>query len=145
MTAGGGSNGFGVIFSFDPSTSTYTRLKDFDGIVSGAFPNGSLVQAGNGKLYGMTNSGGNSQQGVIFSFDPSTYTYTKLKDFVYNSIDGSAPLGSLMLASNGKLYGMTWNGGSNLLVLSFPLILPLPLTQSSGILIKPMAPTPQET
>ena len=28
---------YGVIFSFDPSTSTYTKLKDFD-ITNGAYP-----------------------------------------------------------------------------------------------------------
>jgi uncharacterized repeat protein (TIGR03803 family) len=49
----GGSNGRGVIFSFDPSSSTYTKLKAFDG-TNGANPVGSLMQARNGKLYGMT-------------------------------------------------------------------------------------------
>ena len=111
MTREGGSNGFGVIFSFDPSTFTYTKLKDFDGIVSGSFPNGNLVQASNGKLYGMTNSGGSSQVGVIFSYDLSTSTYTKLYDF--DNANGANPNGNLMQAGNGKLYGMTMQGGSN--------------------------------
>jgi uncharacterized repeat protein (TIGR03803 family) len=31
MTLHGGSSGVGVIFSFDPSSSTYTKLKDFTG------------------------------------------------------------------------------------------------------------------
>jgi len=110
-TTGGnvaGSNG--VIFSFDPSTSTYTRLKDFDNFINGAQPYGSLVQASNGKLYGMTHDGGINAAGVIFSFDPSTSIYTKLKDFDGNSNYG--PYGSLVQASNGKLYGMTYSGGS---------------------------------
>jgi uncharacterized repeat protein (TIGR03803 family) len=112
MMREGGSNGIGVIFSFDPSTSTYTKLKDFDGIVSGSFPNGNLVQASDGKLYGMTNSGGSSSQvGVIFSLDPSTSAYTKLYDFDF--INGAGPNGNLVQASNGKLYGMTMEGGSN--------------------------------
>ena len=42
---------------------------------------GSLIQASDGKLYGMTSHGGSNGYGVIFSFDPSTSTYTKLKDF----------------------------------------------------------------
>ena len=79
MTLNGGSSGDGVIFSFDPSSSTYTKLKDFDG-TNGANPYGSLIQASDGKLYGMT-LGGSSNHGVIFSFDPSSSTYTKLKDF----------------------------------------------------------------
>jgi uncharacterized repeat protein (TIGR03803 family) len=110
MTNGGGSNFAGVIFSFDPSSSTYTKLKDFDN-TNGAFPFGStLVQASDGKLYGMTNGGGSGGYGVIFSFDPSSSTYTKLKDF--DNTDGANPNGNLMQASDGKLYGMTYQGGS---------------------------------
>jgi uncharacterized repeat protein (TIGR03803 family) len=109
MTAGGGSNGDGVIFSFDPSTSTYTKLKDF-GDSTGGSPSGSLIQAKDGKLYG-TAGGGSNGYGVIFSFDPSSSTYTKLKDF--DGTNGSHPYGSLMQASNGKLYGMTHVGGSS--------------------------------
>ena len=70
MTAGGGSDAIGniltngVIFSFDPSSSTYTRLKDLGG-TNGTHPHGNLIQASNGKLYGMTNTGGTSDAGVI--------------------------------------------------------------------------------
>ena len=106
----GGSNDYGVIFSFDPSCFTYTKLKDFDGI-NGRNPNGGLVQASDGKLYGMTSAGGSSSVGVIFSYDPSSSTYTKLKDFDYYN-DGGNPNGSLMQASDGKLYGITIYGGS---------------------------------
>jgi len=110
MTYLGGSSNYGVIFSFDPSSHTYKKLKDFDS-TNGAYPFGSLMQASDGKLYGMTAAGGSSHSGVIFSFDPSSYTYTKLKDFDY--ADGYSPFGSLMQASDGKLYGMTPYGGSN--------------------------------
>jgi uncharacterized repeat protein (TIGR03803 family) len=110
MTNQGGSSNRGVIFSFDPSTSIYTKLKDFDG-TNGAYPYGSLIQANDGKLYGMTSNGGSSDAGVIFSFDPSTSTYAKLKDF--DITNGCNPYGSLMQATNGKLYGTTTGGGSN--------------------------------
>jgi len=118
MTSGGGVsgsgvNGYGVIFSLDPFTSTYTKLKDFDG-TDGRSPYGSLVQANDGKLYAMTYRGGNTDDGVVFSFDPGTSIYKKLKDFDYRNIaDGISPYGSLMQASNGKLYGMTTYGGSS--------------------------------
>ena len=75
-------------FSFDPSSSTYTKLKEFDG-TNGASPYGSLIQASDGKLYGMTSQGGSNGYGVIFSFDPSSSTYTKLKDFDYTN--GASP------------------------------------------------------
>ena len=63
------------------------------------------MQASDGKLYGMTTDGGSNGHGVIFSFDPSTSIYTKLKDF--DGLNGCGPYGSLMQASDGKLYGMT--------------------------------------
>ncbi len=84
MTSHGGSNNVGVIFSFDPSSSVYTKVKDFDNI-NGRIPYGSLMQATDGKLYGMTPEGGSNGYGVIFSFDPSSSTYTKVKDFDYTN------------------------------------------------------------
>ena len=104
MTEFGGSSGVGVIFSFDPSSSSYTKLKDFD-TTDGARPEGSLIQANDGMLYGMTTRGGNTDGGVIFSFDPSSSSYTKLLDF--DNSNSGFPFGSLMQASDGKLYGLT--------------------------------------
>ena len=109
MTTFGGKFHNGVIFSFDPSTSAYRRLKDFDGI-NGGYPGGALIQAKDGKLYGMTPAGGSHGYGVIFSFDPASSAYMKLKDF--DGTDGAIPNGSLIQASDGKLYGMTLEGGT---------------------------------
>ncbi|TKK67474.1 T9SS type A sorting domain-containing protein [Ilyomonas limi] len=110
MTAYGGSKGEGVIFSYDLTTATYSRQIDFDGS-NGAYPYGHLIQTADGKLYGMTNAGGYFNDGVIFSFNPSTFTYTKLKDFDIAS--GGNPYDGLMQAADGKLYGTTSDGGSN--------------------------------
>lgn len=107
MTSEGGTGGYGVIFSFDPSTSVYAELKDFDNI-NGSYPEGSLMQASNGKLYGMTPDGGTNNSGVIFSFDPSTSSYAKLYDF--DNTNGAYPYNSLIQALDGKLYGMTPEG-----------------------------------
>jgi uncharacterized repeat protein (TIGR03803 family) len=110
LTSEGGNISLGVIFSFDPSSSTYTKLKDFD-YANGGNPQGSLMQASDGKLYGLTSEGGNISLGVIFSFELSSFTYTKLKDF--DGTNGANPRGSLMQSSDGKLYGLTYGGGSN--------------------------------
>ena len=112
MTAGGGSNYDGVLFEFDPATGTYIKKLDFDGENKGRNPYGSLMQADNGKLYGMTRYGGSNNYGVLFEFDPATGTYTKKLDFD-GANKGSKPQGSLMQANNGKLYGMTYQGGAN--------------------------------
>ena len=66
MTSEGGSSyGYGVIFSFDPSSSTYKKIFDFDG-TNGGNPSGSLLQAGDGMLYGITTGGGSAGYGVFF-------------------------------------------------------------------------------
>lgn len=108
MTAEGGDEGYGVIFSFDPVTALYTKLRDLD-YSGGANPYGNLIQASNGKLYGLTQKGGSYNLGTIFSFDPVTLVYKKLWNFDYS--DGANPTGSLVQTSDGKLYGTTRIGG----------------------------------
>ena len=76
----GGANGFGVVYKVDPITNTYTDIHDLDS-TNGINPYGSLVQLSDGKLYGMTRSGGAANYGVIFNFDPSNSTYTVLHSF----------------------------------------------------------------
>ena len=110
MTMWGGTNDMGTLFEFDPVTKVFTKKVDFDGTAKGRLPQGSLFEASNGKLYGMTYAGGTIDDGVIFEFDPATDTYTKKFDF--DTWYGSSPYGSLMEASNGKLYGMASQGGT---------------------------------
>ena len=111
VTNQGGTNTYGVIYSFDVGTNTYTDVFNFDGLVSGQAPQTGLTLASNGLLYGMTASGGISHRGTIFSFDPATNLLTVLHSF--NLADGGSPFGGLIQASDGKLYGMTENGGIN--------------------------------
>jgi uncharacterized repeat protein (TIGR03803 family) len=111
MTSAGGVYGVGTLFEFDTTTSTYTKKVDFDGPVNGFSPKGALIQASNGKLYGMANSGGANNDGVLFEFDPVTSIYTKKVDLLALS-SGSNPFGTLIQAKNGLLYGTTYNGGN---------------------------------
>ena len=60
---------------FDIVTNNHTDLFDFNG-TDGANASGSLMQASDGKLYGLTASGGSIGSGTIFSFDISTNTFT---------------------------------------------------------------------
>ncbi len=108
---GGGPNSQGYIFSFDLSLNTYSPVYNFDGIHGAGSSHEYLIQATNGKLYGTTQNGGANNKGVIFSYDLSTNTYTDLYDF--DVALGSVPEGSLIQATNGKLYGMTAAGGNN--------------------------------
>jgi len=111
MTYNGGTDSAGIIFQYDPATFLYTRKFNFDSILDGGFPTGSLMQAADGKLYGMTNTGGANGVGVIFQYDPATNTFTKKIDL--SIANGCNPFGSLMQASDGMLYGMTHSGGAN--------------------------------
>lgn len=111
LTSAGGTGSLGVLYCYDIATNTYTDLVSFTGALNGAVPYGSLIEANNGKLFGMTNSGGLNNKGTIFNYDPVTSTITTLHSF--NNADGSAPWGNLTLASNGFLYGMTTEGGIN--------------------------------
>ncbi|MFN8357914.1 MAG: choice-of-anchor tandem repeat GloVer-containing protein [Spirosomataceae bacterium] len=113
MTSGGGVNDNGTIFEYDLATNTYTKKFDFSYNTSGRPVQNALMQASNGKLYGMTSSGGSNGMGTLFEYDYQTNTFTKQVDFTGTS-NGSYPYGDLMQASNGKLYGVTSEGGAGL-------------------------------
>ena len=106
----GGNNNNGVVFSYDTSANIYSVVHYFD-FTHGANPMGSVIQATDGKLYGMTYGGGLDSIGVIFSYDPSSSTYADILDF--NGINGDKPLRGIMQAGNGSLYGVTEGGGTN--------------------------------
>ncbi len=107
MTGVGGTYGGGTIFKINGDGSGYQLVYSFD-TLSGASPQGNMVFS-NGKFYGVTWSGGIWNHGVLFSFDPSNSTFTDLYDFDINS--GYQNAGSLLMASNGVLYGMNTFGG----------------------------------
>jgi len=111
MTKYGGANNDGAIFEYDPTTNVNIKKVSFDNILKGKNPIGSLIQATNGKLYGMTNKGGIYNKGVLFEYDPAANVFTKKVEFDGNN--GSYPMGSLIQANNGKLYGMTFEGATN--------------------------------
>jgi uncharacterized repeat protein (TIGR03803 family) len=110
LAATGGTNNAGAIVEYDIATNTLTKKADFGG-ADGIQPYGSLIQASNGKLYGMTSAGGSNNAGTLVEYDIVTNTLTKRADF--GGTNGRTPYGSLIQASNGKLYGMTLQGGSN--------------------------------
>lgn len=112
MTSIGGANNLGSIYEYSIAGSTVTTVFSFDGTSTGSTPFGSLVQASNGRMYGMTKAGGINSNGVIFEFNPTSGSVIKLFDF-NSATTGSAPRGNLIQATNGKLYGMTTEGGVN--------------------------------
>src|SRR5207244_3230416 len=57
-----------------------------------------------------TGNGGKNSAGVLFSFDPVGSVYDTLYHF--SSSSGYHPHGTPFQAADGKIYGMTYDGGS---------------------------------
>jgi uncharacterized repeat protein (TIGR03803 family) len=114
MTSSHGQFNYGAVFSTDAMGSGFLQtLVAFDGAQKGRSPKGSLILGPDGKLFGMTELGGVNDKGVVFSVQKSgpNGNYQKLLDFD-GAAKGSNPTGNLLLASDGKLYGMTRDGGT---------------------------------
>ncbi len=99
----------GVIYKFVLADSTYTVLHHFNS-GTGSLPFGSLVFE-DGKLLGMTYGGGENDCGVIFQFDIQQEQYLDLYHFT--NTDGSYPYGGLTIASSGRVFGLTSQGGDH--------------------------------
>jgi uncharacterized repeat protein (TIGR03803 family) len=117
LTSQGGTNNLGTVFCVNTDGSGYTNLHSFAGYPNeGASPPRSLTLDGS-TLYGVAQSGGAANLGVVFKLNTDGGSYTNLHSFAGGTGDGATPDGSLTLA-NGSLYGMTSVGGaSNLGVL----------------------------
>jgi len=133
-TSAGGNNGSeclgvgcGSIFKITPA-GTLTTLYSFcnqTNCTDGYGPVAGLVQASDGNLYGITQSGGVNNNteiclytyldgcGTVFKVTP-TGTLTTLYSFCSqaNCADGAGPYASLLQASDGNFYGTTNIGGS---------------------------------
>jgi uncharacterized repeat protein (TIGR03803 family) len=114
---GGLFNGFynqGTIFRITNS-GAYTVLHVFSGNFGsepdGANPAAGLTLASNGDFYGTTKAGGTSEDGTVFKMTPAG-TVTLLHSFTGSS-DGGMPIGALVQASDGNLYGTCYSGGAN--------------------------------
>jgi uncharacterized repeat protein (TIGR03803 family) len=114
-TAGGGGLGYGTVFKMTPGGSL-TTLHQFES-TDGSDPYGGLVQATDGDFYGTTGAGGTGtygDYGTVFEMTPEGNLRT-LYDFCNQSgcTDGAEPIGGLLQATNGILYGTTLQGGAD--------------------------------
>lgn len=108
-----GGIAFGTLFSYAPLTSSFTKKLDFGKNNQCYFPTGSLMQAADGMLYGMTPSGGGKSRGTLFKYEPAFNDFTEIDYFKDTGCVGNQPLGALIQAKDGMMYGLTSASGSN--------------------------------
>ena len=111
----GGTNNKGTVFKMTAG-GNLTRLHSFCAPArcgDGEYPQASLIQASSGKFYGTTYNVHNNINscGTIFEIT-AVGILTVLHTF--EGYDGCGPLGGLMQAANGNLYGTTHGGGAGL-------------------------------
>lgn len=107
MTRWGGDINGGVIFEFDPVTKAYVKKCD---IGYPGHPRSGFILHPNGKLYGAMNP---DEYGLIIEFDPDLGVITHKFDFTQIDYGGWGISGELLLAPNGKMYGLTFAGGTD--------------------------------
>ncbi|MEM1219565.1 MAG: choice-of-anchor tandem repeat GloVer-containing protein, partial [Bacteroidota bacterium] len=102
----------GGVFKYDRNTDTYTFIHEFTGgTLDGEDPETPLLLAQDGLIYGTTNGGGIDDDGVLFSIDPATDTYSVVLDFLEDPEPNQPSGGALIQAPNGKIYGSTPDAG----------------------------------
>ena len=106
----GGSGKQGTIFRITPS-GAFTVLHTFTGASDdGADPLSPPVQASDGNFYGVTYFGGSGGNGTIYKITPAG-TFTVINN-LGNFGDERYPVGGLVQAPSGELYGTTFWGGN---------------------------------
>ena len=101
-------NAQGVVFRLNKDGSGYLTLHAFSG-GDGATLFAGVIEGTDGALYGTTFHGGNYDAGTAFKINKDGSGFLTLHHFDIN--DGADPLGRLVEASDGALYGTAAYGG----------------------------------
>lgn len=82
MSHNGGNNGYGTIFEYNANLDTFRIIHHIDNSYLGKSPNGTLMKASNGLVYGTVTFGGApTNEGVLFKIDPANDSVTKILQF----------------------------------------------------------------
>jgi uncharacterized repeat protein (TIGR03803 family) len=114
-TGYGGATGWGTVFRITEN-GTLTTLYSFcsqNNCADGQTPEGGLVQATDGNLYGTT-SGREADRGFTVFKVTLSGTVTTLYTFCSqnNCADGKEPYAGLVQGKDESFYGTTWGGGT---------------------------------
>jgi uncharacterized repeat protein (TIGR03803 family) len=105
---GGGTSGFGTVFSLLTNGSNFTTLYNFTNGSDGAYPQASFIRRSN-TLFSTAAGGGASGLGTVFAIQTNGAGFISLHSFAGGN-DGAIPVGRLLFWSN-VLYGTTSAGG----------------------------------
>ncbi len=107
-----GTGGDGTVFKLVAADAdAEDQLASFTGTPTGAKPYAGVVLDSHGNIYGTTYEGGTYEFGTVFKLDTSG-NLTALYSFGSISNDGKYPEASVVLDSEGNLYGTTTKGGT---------------------------------
>jgi uncharacterized repeat protein (TIGR03803 family) len=109
-TDSGGKNGCGTVFQMSIAGKLLKSHSFLCGL-SGSHPDGPLFQAADGSFYGTTSAGGGGG-GTIFKMGSDLRPSVLYFFGAAGPHDGREPLGGLVQATDGNLYGTTLKGGS---------------------------------
>lgn len=108
----GGGFGNGGVFRLQKDGSAYGTIKGFRTTGGdGKGPIGGLIEGPDGHLYGTTEFGGLTTNGIVFRLSKDGTNYSILKHMGLVETGTKNPRATLLLASDGFLYGTTVNGG----------------------------------
>jgi uncharacterized repeat protein (TIGR03803 family) len=112
----GGFVASGTVFKLDKDGSGYSVLHAFlaTDLGDGLSPWGTPTQGNDGALYSTTQRGGDNAAGTVFKLNADGTGYEVIFSFNDSNTDGAHPIGSLLAASDGALYGTTTDGGTHL-------------------------------
>jgi len=114
VTEAGGTHDKGTAFKIT-NMGVFSTLFEFGASgTAPASPLGGLVAGPDGNFYGTTSEGGSSDHGTVFRLPPGG-AVTVLTNFTNTSgtAPGRLPLGPLLAALDGTLYGTTSEGGAS--------------------------------
>lgn len=110
-TANGGPFNHGTVYLLTASNTILPQLVFTNTTAEGSSPFGGLTADTNGVLFGTTLSGGAFGYGTVFRMNTGDSQPTVVHAFAGG--DGGYPYDTLLLNTNGWLYGTTQSGGSN--------------------------------